>query len=390
MKKDAVAAQRSRILFFLPTLPHYRNSFFSLLTSDLKETHEILVAHGTPPKQGKTIRHESVKGFNSKVCIAKQYSLFGYRIVWLRGLLPLFVRFSPDIVIILFNYGVLTFWIVVLLCKIKNIPIAFWGSGHKRPEIKGLKLHLRNMVSDWILGLATAHICYGSRYSDELKYKRISPERIFIAQNTIDIEGLPNCADLNRDVCRGQFAILPSETLFLFVGAVIKNKKLDIAIRCVNDLLNRGQKLKFFIIGDGAEKDSLQQLILGLGIETKVKVLGPKYGSALSPYFLAADAFLLPGTGGLAINEAMAYGLPIISTEGDGTAYDLLFNGVNGFFLNNDLNNLNHALDNFLHLPPAKRHEMGEKSKEIIFAKARIGNMLSGFRTAIEFLTGQH
>ncbi len=166
MRKKAIDNRRARIIFLLPTLPHYRNRFFSLLKSNLEDTHEILVAHGTPPKK-KAIRYESDKGFDSKVCLTKQYSLFGYRIVWLKGLFSLFVRFSPDLVIILFNYGVLHFWLVVLYCKIKKIPIAFWGSGHKRSEIQGIKLILRNILSNYILRLATAHICYGSKYSQK-------------------------------------------------------------------------------------------------------------------------------------------------------------------------------------------------------------------------------
>ena len=37
-----------------------------------------------------------------------------------------------------------------------------------------------------------------------------------------------------------------------------------------------------------------------------------------------SNIFVLPGTGGLAINEAMAYGLPVICSEADGTEKDLV------------------------------------------------------------------
>ena len=54
---------------------------------------------------------------------------------------------------------------------------------------------------------------------------------------------------------------------------------------------------------------------------------------AVGVYFDAADVFLLPGTGGLALNEAMAHGLPLISGYADGSADDLVQDGVNGFRL---------------------------------------------------------
>jgi glycosyltransferase involved in cell wall biosynthesis len=44
----------------------------------------------------------------------------------------------------------------------------------------------------------------------------------------------------------------------------------------------------------------------------------------LNPYFAAADLFVLPGTGGLAVQQAMSHGLPVIVAKGDGTQDDLV------------------------------------------------------------------
>ena len=51
---------------------------------------------------------------------------------------------------------------------------------------------------------------------------------------------------------------------------------------------------------------------------------GDQRGADLQPYFPAADLFALPGTGGLAVQEAMAAGLPVVVAEGDGTQDDLV------------------------------------------------------------------
>ncbi|MFX7690329.1 glycosyltransferase family 4 protein, partial [Acinetobacter baumannii] len=53
----------------------------------------------------------------------------------------------------------------------------------------------------------------------------------------------------------------------------------------------------------------------------------------VGPYFDAAEVYLLPGTGGLGINEAMAHSLPIISGFADGSADDLVVDGENGYRL---------------------------------------------------------
>ena len=39
---------------------------------------------------------------------------------------------------------------------------------------------------------------------------------------------------------------------------------------------------------------------------------------------MGADLFVLPGTGGLAVQQAMSYGLPVVVAEADGTQQDLV------------------------------------------------------------------
>ncbi len=50
----------------------------------------------------------------------------------------------------------------------------------------------------------------------------------------------------------------------------------------------------------------------------------PNMGRNLDSYFSSADLFVLPGTGGLAVQEAMSHGLPVIMGQGDGTNDDLV------------------------------------------------------------------
>lgn len=371
------------IMFLLPTLPHYRNDFFALLNSELGRNYRVLVVHGTSSKKGKVIRHETTDQFDSVACSSREFTVLKYRINWIRKLSSYLKNIAPDMVIVLFNFGAISFWRAVFACKFRGIPVAFWGSGHKRPEIRGLRLVLKEKAANLVLKLASAHICYGSRYADELRKKNIEPESIFVAQNTIDVDRILTGDYLSRDYYRESMGISSDEIVFLFVGALIRNKKLDIAIETVGKLARDGYAIKFFIVGDGEEKDRLRRVVHDLGLGSCVAITGAKYGNDLPPYFLAADAFLLPGTGGLAVNEAMAYGLPVISTEGDGTVVDLLANGVNGFMLHNNLDNLKEVLVTYMRLPFRERLEMGRKSREIMKKKARLRNMVAGFRAAI-------
>ena len=83
-------------------------------------------------------------------------------------------------------------------------------------------------------------------------------------------------------------------------------------------------------------------------------------------YFDAAEVYVLPRTGGLGINEAMAHSLQIISGYADGSADDLVVDGENGYRLNEHTiaelqDRIQRILDN-----PAMAARMGEKSREWI------------------------
>jgi glycosyltransferase involved in cell wall biosynthesis len=104
-------------------------------------------------------------------------------------------------------------------------------------------------------------------------------------------------------------------------------------------------------------------------------------------FFDAADVFVLPGTGGLAINEAMAHGLPVVTSYADGSAESLITDGFNGWILTEG-----HADEIAMRLEsllsnPEMRLRMGAVSRELITTKysfeAFIGRIINGLRAAL-------
>lgn len=86
-------------------------------------------------------------------------------------------------------------------------------------------------------------------------------------------------------------------------------------------------------------------------------------------YFDAAATYVLLGTGGLGINEAMAQSLPILSGYADGSADDLVVDGMNGFRLREDtVEELQDCIARILD-DPTIAADMGAKSREWITGK---------------------
>jgi glycosyltransferase involved in cell wall biosynthesis len=108
----------------------------------------------------------------------------------------------------------------------------------------------------------------------------------------------------------------------------------------------------------------------------------------LEPIFAGADLFVLPGTGGLAVQEAMAHGLPIIVARGDGTQDDLVREGNGWQIPPGDHSALANALGEALS-DPAKLRRMGEESFRIASAEINLEAMADAFVHALNTTTGR-
>ena len=101
-----------------------------------------------------------------------------------------------------------------------------------------------------------------------------------------------------------------------------------------------------------------------------------------------STVYVLAGMGGLSINDAMTYGLPVVCSVCDSTERDLVTDGVNGlFFRESDADSLSDKL-NELFASPGRCAEMGRESERIIREKINIETVseryLQAFRTFMQ------
>ena len=368
-----------KLVILHATLPAYRKDFFENLNSQLrKKDIELIVMHGTS-FFNKSIKFDEDPDYKAIPLKTIQFKFFGFDIVWWRGVFRSVRKIKPEIIIIHPGPGNISLWIVQLYCYITDIKIGMWESGYIREDLIGIKRKLRAKVKFFFLNRTNFILTYGTKNKNELVDSGFEESKIFVAQNTINIEKI-----LNLDFPEKKKA-LNDNIRFLFVGALIPEKNLDLAIKAIAMLVREKYNITFDIIGKGEIIDDLRILMAKEEMGSNINILGPKYDSELTSYFFNADIFLLTGTGGLAINEAMAYGLPVISTEGDGTIIDLVYEGQNGFYLedNPSIENIYETCKKVLTLNKSQLLEMGVLSKKIISEKATLQNMVSSFESAI-------
>ena len=368
-----------KLVILHPTLPAYRKDFFEKLNDQLMQKDiELIVIHGTSFFK-KSIKPDEDPHYKTYPLITKEYNPFGYRIVLWSGIFSKIKSIRPDVIIILFCPGNITFWLVQLYCYFKGIKLGLWSNGSVRHEITGLKRKIRSIFLNFFTRRAQFHICYGTRYEKELLAAGYERSRIFVAQNTINIEKIiAQNSEVKKVTSEDQYN-------FLFVGALIEGKNLDLAVRVIARLISEGYKIKFRIIGAGAMIEELRSLVRDEKMEDHISVLGYISDEEIPAFFNEADIFFLPGTGGLAVNEAMAYGLAVITTIADGTVLDLVYEGENGYYLKDipDFDNIFEVCKKALQNSKSHLREMGNTSRKLIVERASLSNMVNNFEKAV-------
>jgi glycosyltransferase involved in cell wall biosynthesis len=141
---------------------------------------------------------------------------------------------------------------------------------------------------------------------------------------------------------------------------------------------------RLVVVGDGPEKDELTTLANAVYPSTEFP--GACHGEELLPYYAAADLFVLPGTGGLAVQQAMSHGLPVMVAEADGTQADLVRDS-NGWLLPpNDPETLIRLLQQALS-DPGRLRQMGAESYRIVAEEVNLERMVEVFAGVIKKLT---
>ena len=133
-----------------------------------------------------------------------------------------------------------------------------------------------------------------------------------------------------KTALRGKLSI-PEKKVLITVGQFIPRKGFDLLLRAAKDL---PRELGIYIVG-GTPTEEYLSLVRENGLEN-VRFLNFMVKRELWQYYLAADLFVLPtreDIWGLVVNEAMACGLPVVTTDNCVAGMEMVENGKNGWIV---------------------------------------------------------
>lgn len=216
---------------------------------------------------------------------------------------------------------------MMLACKICNVPIRLYTVHNEANLLYGnskLKKEIYKMGFSFF-GFKPIAICPTVKQTivDDM---RVSENRIVVVNNGVDIKRfVPNQTARDDEVIR----IISVGTLYW-----IKNQLMT--IRVVSALHESGYKVELTLLGDGEDREKIQNTIKENKADSYIFTPGSKKN--VEDYLRQADLYVSASkTEGLPLSilEAMACGLPVVATDAGGTR-DIVKDGINGFLIEVD------------------------------------------------------
>jgi glycosyltransferase involved in cell wall biosynthesis len=163
-----------------------------------------------------------------------------------------------------------------------------------------------------------------------------SPEKVFIATHTVDMPHFVGVSRATRAHGRVQLRqrLGLKGCVFLYVGRLWAGKGVEHLIEAFHRVQgSSAESVSLLLVGDGPAEMALREACRARGLRN-VAFAGFVQKEELPRFHAAADAFVFPTLGdpyGLVVDEAMASGLPVISTSAAGEIHQRVLEGVNGY-----------------------------------------------------------
>jgi len=294
------------------------------------------------------------------------------------------------VVIAEFSTSILSNIILCLWRLVTHRHFIWWGSGFDPLFRKtGILPLLKGKVVRYLTTRAGAVVTYSEMGMSYYMQMGCPRKNIFVAHNSIDTQKI---LAIREELLQDGKAIqqissrhqLESKQVILYVGRLIKEKNVDLLLHAFRLILQKHAQAALILVGEGPDRSRLESLAKVLGVQPIFT--GAIRKNELGKYLCLSSLFVLPGPGGLAINEAMCYQLPIVCTRADGTERHIVRNGVNGFIVEKTTpENLAGAMMTILS-DSSLRERMGANSLEIIREEGGLQRMVGVFQEAIRFV----
>lgn len=300
---------RYQVLIAVPTMPHYRLGLFERLAENLaRDGVKLEVVYGKPnPEQAaKRDLVELAPPVGVKVRNYWLNETVLYQAIFGKTL-------NADLVIVLNANGHPLNFLLCIATKLGGPKLGFWVY-NRRSQIH--ERTLKERIRRWMTRFGAWWFAYTDMARDYLLADGIPGTRITTLNNSVDLTRFrADLAAVTTEQLQTfrQLHGIPSEApVALYCGGLHRDKRLDFFCRAVAAIQAARPDFHLLIVGDGSQRAPVLQ---AAAADARIHYLGPAFGHDKAVCFRLARLFLCPGLVGLAILDAFAAGLPLITSD---------------------------------------------------------------------------
>lgn len=371
-----------KIALVQKVIPPYRVPVFSRLTA----LHDVVVFHSRKRKKSNFTVVENPP-FPNRYLKSCYYSDSDTTLI--QNLWPA-LRLRPRIVICEFALGFASFWILFMLRRVMGYKFVAWTHGVTGQELNHPFSNRKSKFKRWVYNRVDALITYSPLRQRILQNHVKNPEKVFLAQNTLDLGPILKLQDEFEKTGRGaikQELGFTKKFNLMFMGRLRPEKDIPLLLDVFEEIQSH-LDVELHIVGNGSEESKVNEAIhRGLPI----RYHGPVYGDKDSGKMLfASDLMVMPGMVGLSIVHGFAFGLPIVTVAhhkggpNHSPEIEFLKDDVNGIFAQRD--DLAERIISLLQ-DEAKIKQMRIEALRTAKEDCSIDKMIQGFSDCIAFLS---
>jgi glycosyltransferase involved in cell wall biosynthesis len=273
---------------------------------------------------------------------------------------------------------------VGMIARRRRIPLVF--SPHDMFSEWALAFSpWRKRFAWWLLGqrrtVAAATCFHAACESEALDIRRLGfRQPVAVIPNGVELPELGAAPARDRSARRR----------LLFLSRIHPKKGIPFLLHAWQKVEHRHPDWELIVAGpdEGGHLSRLQTLKGELGLQ-RVSFLGPAYGDAKDALYRSADLFVLPTHSenfGMVVAEALAYGIPVITTTGAPWA-GLEQHGC-GWWVELSEHQLGETLHSAMDLPEERRAAMGCRGRLWMQQSYRWDRIAKKMKSVYEWLLG--
>ena len=334
---------KEKILFVTNFFPSYRKNIWKKLLENKKSEvifyFDPIQNEGIQTEEGFFSESNERKNSFKKI---KNFYFFG-RIIWQSRIIRECFLASFNQAIFLGDMNILSTWIGLLICKLRNKKTILWTHG-----FYGNEGYIKRYLRILFYSIGNKYLVYEQRGKKLMVNAGFDESKIFVIYNSLDY-------DLQKDYFKNYqkknikreltFFVNKKLKTIIFLGRLTSVKKIDLLIKSLKKLNSKIIKFNLLIIGDGPEKSALKKISKKGLKKGWIYFYGKTYEeSELSKLIYSSDLMVSPGNTGLNAVHALSYGTPVGTHNNFNKQMPeaaVIEDQITGFFFDeNDSNNL--------------------------------------------------